>query len=97
MSKAQKDASTEQGEQPRKPIPWWVSILLAIGVYCTLKYILPELKPSSQGLQDLFQMGPVAAPVMTIPFLLLAAKQLYDTDIPESEIEEDEEDKEEQV
>jgi hypothetical protein len=27
-------------------------------------------------------MGPVAAPVLTIPFLLLAAKQLYDTDIP---------------
>lgn len=70
---------------PKRRIPWWFSILLAIATYCTLKYLLPELEPVSEKLRNLFQLGPVAAPVMTIPFLLLAAKQLYDTDLPSDE------------
>jgi len=73
-------------------IPWWVSITGAIITYCTLKYIVPELATGSQKLNDFFQLGPVAAPVLTIPFLLLAAKQLYDTDLPEEEFEENDDD-----
>lgn len=65
-----------------KRIPWWFSIICAIATYCTLKYVLPELAPTNQTLKDFFQLGPVAAPVLTIPFLLLAAKQLYDKDLP---------------
>lgn len=68
--------------QQIKGIPWWVSVFGAIVTYCTLKYLLPELAPKNQTLQELFQLGPVAAPVLTIPFLLLAAKQLYDNDLP---------------
>lgn len=81
----QQETEAEQVEQSKRHIPWWVSILCAIATYCTLKYILPGLKPSNQTLHDLFQMGPTAAPVTTIPFLLLAAKLLYDGDIPDEE------------
>lgn len=76
----------------RKGIPWWVSILCAVGTYCTLKYVLPELRPADQKFGDLFQLGPIAAPVLTIPFLLLAAKQLYDTDLPEEKTLEENDD-----
>ena len=68
--------------QKAKRIPWWFSIICAITTYCTLKYVLPELAPTNQTLKDFFQLGPAAAPVLTIPFLLLAAKQLYDNDLP---------------
>ena len=84
--KAQEGLQTPIKTQRR--IPWWVSIICAIATYCTFTYILPNLKPGSQTLYDLFQMGPTAAPVLTIPLLLLAAKQLYDTDIPSEEIDE---------
>lgn len=63
--------------------PWWVSVLLAIVSYCALKYLIPELQPTSPTLKILFQAAPSFAPIVTIPFLLLAAKQLYDTDKPE--------------
>lgn len=72
--------------QQVKRIPWWVSVIGAIATYCTLKYILPELAPANKTLQELLQLGPVAAPVLTIPFLLLAAKQLYDNDLPVKDI-----------
>lgn len=62
--------------------PWWVSVLLAILCYCTLKYLVPQLQPASPGLARLFQAAPSFAPIVTIPLLLLAAKQLYDTDTP---------------
>lgn len=60
--------------------PWWVSVLLAILCYCTLKYLVPQLQPTSPGLAKLIQAAPSFAPIVTIPLLLLAAKQLYDTD-----------------
>jgi len=69
---------------PRKSpnrIPWWVSVLMAIGGYCLLKYVLPGLHTESTGLQKLFQLAPKLAPPAAIFFLLLAAKQLYDVDI----------------
>ncbi|MFT5699503.1 MAG: hypothetical protein ACI8ZB_002363 [Desulforhopalus sp.] len=69
--------------KPTQRIPWWVSIIGAIATYGMLKYVLPEIAWGNQGLNDFFQLAPVAAPVLTIPFLLLAAKQLYDTDLPE--------------
>ncbi|TKB08153.1 hypothetical protein [Desulforhopalus sp. IMCC35007] len=62
--------------------PWWLSVIGAIVTYCSLKYVFPELKVASATLQQLFQLGPSLAPVFTIPFLLLAAKQLYDKDLP---------------
>jgi len=62
-------------------MPWWGSVLLAIGSYCSLKYLVPELHPTNPALQKLAQAAPTFAPFTTIPFLLLAAKQLYDTDL----------------
>lgn len=86
--------SIEQEQQNHTPtkqvrrIPWWVSIVCAIGTYCSLKYIVPEIQPANETLSNLFEMGPIAAPVLTIPFLLLAAKQLYDNDLPQEDVEE---------
>ncbi len=72
---------------PRRT-PWWVSVLLAICSYCALKYIGPELQPTSPLLQKLMQAAPQFAPLVAIPFLLLAAKQLYDSDLPEKDQQE---------
>jgi hypothetical protein len=63
--------------------PWWVNVLLAIGSYCMLKFAVPGLSLNNVSLQKLVQAAPTFAPIVTIPFLLLAAKQLYDTDIEE--------------
>lgn len=70
-------------------VPWWATIIMAIVTYCGLKYLLPELTPSNQTLQELFALGPVVAPVLTIPFLLLAAKQLYDVELPKRDNEDE--------
>jgi hypothetical protein len=61
-------------------IPWWINILLAISSYCGLKFVVPELHFTHPTLQNLTQAAPAFAPLATIPFLLLAAKQLYDVD-----------------
>jgi hypothetical protein len=61
---------------------WWVSVLLAIVCYSTLKYLVPELQSTSPTLEKLIEAAPSFAPIVTIPLLLLAAKQLYDTDRP---------------
>jgi hypothetical protein len=73
---------------PRRT-PWWVSVLLAICSYCALKYIVPELQPTSPVLQKMIQAAPQFAPLVTIPFLLLEAKQLYDSDLPDKNQQED--------
>jgi hypothetical protein len=69
---------------PRSPagMPWWGSVLLAVCCYCGLKYLVPALHPSSPFLQKLAEAAPSFAPIVTIPLLLLAAKQLYDTSDP---------------
>jgi hypothetical protein len=67
--------------KPTRRIPWWVNVLLAIGSYCTLKYVVPEIHLTHPTWQNLAQAAPTFAPLTTIPFLLLAAKQLYDVDI----------------
>lgn len=61
---------------------WWVSVLLAIVCYSTLKYLVPELQSANPTLEKLIEAAPYFAPIVTIPLLLLAAKQLYDTDRP---------------
>jgi hypothetical protein len=74
---------------------WWRSVLFAIGSYCLLKFVIPNLTPGNTTLQKLVQAAPAFAPLATIPFLLLAAKQLYDTDIKKEEPEQPEGDDEE--
>ena len=63
-----------------KHFPWWISVLLAAGSYCILKFVIPNLSPDNTTLQSLVQAAPTFAPLAAIPFLLLAAKQLYDVD-----------------
>ncbi len=63
-------------------MPWWGSVVLAVCCYCGLKYLVPALHPSSPFLQKLAEAAPSFAPIVTIPLLLLAAKQLYDTGEP---------------
>ena len=76
-------------------VPWWVSVLMAIVSYCGLKFLLPELRLQNPTLQKLSQAAPSFAPLVTIPFLLLAAKQLYDSDIGEEGGDELQDNKEE--
>lgn len=66
-------------------LPWWLSVTFGALVYCGLKYLLPALVPiptTTTADQNLFThiigLAPSLAPVLTIPFLLLGAKQLYD-------------------
>ncbi|HBG21161.1 MAG TPA: hypothetical protein DDY32_18310 [Desulfobulbaceae bacterium] len=60
--------------------PWWGSVLLAIVCYCTLNYLVPQFEPAHPVLAELVKAAPFFAPIVAIPLLLLAAKQLYDTD-----------------
>ncbi len=76
--------STKQsGPGSGNRFPWWVSVLLAIGSYCSLKFVIPGLQPTNPALLKLAQAAPSFAPIITILFLLLAAKQLYDIDAAE--------------
>ena len=72
-------------------IPWWLTIICATLVYCSCKYVIPQLTPESESLKDFFLMVPDLAPVLTIPLLLLAAKQLYDVELEPEEKEKHEE------
>lgn len=65
--------------------PWWASVLLAVVCYCTLKYLLPQFQPADPALARLVHAAPFFAPIVTIPLLLLAAKQLYDSATPDDE------------
>jgi len=64
-------------------LPWWSFILLAIVVYCSLKYGLAGFTPEHALLRQLIEAAPVFAPILTIPLLLYAAKRLYDDTDPE--------------
>lgn len=77
------DQSPQQSDTSKPPnrIPWWVSVLLAIGSYCSLKFVVPGLHPADPAWLKLTQAAPTFAPLTAIFFLLLAAKQLYDGDI----------------
>ena len=65
--------------------PWWGSVLLAIVCYCTLNYLVPQFEPAHPVLAELVKAAPFFAPIVAIPLLLLAAKQLYDADKEEDE------------
>jgi hypothetical protein len=58
-------------------IPWWLSVIMAIGSYLFLKYLGPQLALSA-GHAQLAGFLPQTAPLAAIVFLLIAAKQLYD-------------------
>ncbi len=89
-----KSSKSTESPSSKKPfrIPWWINILLAIGSYCSLKYFVPEIRFTHPALQGLVQAAPAFAPLATIPFLLLAAKQLYDVDNDVKKIEKPETD-----
>jgi len=72
--------------------PWWGSILLAILIYTSMNYLLPSLTTTNQSLSVFFEIAPDLAPIPTILFLLLGAKQLYDgvEPTPEPPVEKDE-------
>ena len=72
--------------------PWWGSILLAVVSYCALRYLVPLLQPAHPPLARLVDAAPFFAPIVAIPLLLLAAKQLYDTDKKEQEKKESQDD-----
>ena len=75
-----------QSETSRSPLSkWWVSVLLAIIMYMVLKYLVPGLTPEGSSLYNVGQAAPDFAPLVAIPFLLLAAKQLYDNELPKNE------------
>jgi hypothetical protein len=94
-----KNSNSTEPEPPSSEksfrLPWWINILLAIGSYCGLKFIVPELHFTHPTLQSLAQAAPAFAPLATIPFLLLAAKQLYDVDNPVKDDEKPENDQKE--
>lgn len=77
--------------------PWWGSIILAILGYTGLKYGVPKLITEDSALAPLVGLVPLLAPLLAIGFLLLAGKQLYDSDgeqhsaepIPDQEDSED--------
>jgi hypothetical protein len=73
--------------QPLRRFPWWASILIGATLYCALTYLAPHLQPANDTLAKLFALAPELAPIVTIPFLLLGAKQLYD--IPPEEPDQD--------
>lgn len=91
--KDQKTAK-ESSARPGHSLPWWIFVLLAVGSYCTLKYLLPDLHSVNPTLQKLFQAAPTFAPLITIVFLLLAAKRLYDTDRGKKDMDHSDEAKE---
>ena len=79
---------SKEGSARHSPIlrlPWWGSVLLAVFFYCGLTYGVPLLHPANPTLQHLAQAAPSFAPILTIALLLLAAKQLYATDIPKDD------------
>lgn len=51
---------------------------MAVVCYALLKYFIPTLQSENPKVQGLIEASPTFAPLVAIPFLLLAAKQLYD-------------------
>jgi hypothetical protein len=82
IMKNRKSADSPSSGYPYR-IPWWGNVLLAVGGYCSLKFVIPELHFTHPTLQSLAQAAPTFAPLVAILFLLLAAKQLYDVDSTE--------------
>ncbi len=66
------------GGVPGRPFPWWLTLLAAALGYSLLRYLLPTLQPADPRLEKICAIAPDLAPLVAIPLLLLAAKQLYD-------------------
>jgi hypothetical protein len=83
--------NTGNANHTKKPrhIPWWASALLAATVYCGLTYGAPTMHSANPLLQQLIEAAPFFAPILTIPLLLLSAKQLYDGAPPATPEDED--------
>lgn len=74
-------------------IPWWLSVIMAIASYLSLKHLAPNLASVSPIFAPLATMLPKMAPLAAIGFLLLAAVLLCDEDEivePDDKPEEDE-------
>lgn len=82
-----KATKAKESSSPRPPhgLPWWLYIVLAIGSYCMLKYVVPGIHLTNPAFQKFFLAAPTFAAPVTILFLLLGAKRLYDTDRQEEE------------
>ena len=52
--------------------------MIAAASYYSLKYLIPGLIPETSAMYKFSQAAPTIAPIITIVFLLLGAKQLYD-------------------
>ncbi len=60
-----------------KKIAWWHSVIAATLFYYGLKYWIPDLFEATEQTRDFLEL---LAPISAMGLLLLAAKQLYDTD-----------------
>ncbi len=60
-----------------KKIAWWHSVIAATLSYYGLKYWLPDLFEATEQMRNFLEL---LAPISAMGLLLLAAKQLYDTD-----------------
>lgn len=60
---------------------------MAVVCYTLFKYFIPTLQSENPTFQGIIAASPTFAPLVAIPFLLLAAKQLYDVDLPEEKDE----------
>jgi hypothetical protein len=70
------DINSTQATHPQC-IPWWIYILIAAVVYIGLTYLVPALPAENRRITALLHAAPKLAPIITIAFLLLGAKALY--------------------
>ncbi len=70
-------------------IPWWLSVILAIVSYLSLKHLAPSLAATSAACKPLAEFLPQIAPLAAMAFLLLAAVLLYEGDDDTSLAEKD--------
>lgn len=61
-------------------IPWWLSVIMAIVSYISLKYLIPDLIASYATHKPLADFLPQTAPLAAMGFLLFAGVLLYDGD-----------------
>lgn len=57
--------------------PWWLSVVAGLSLYGIFTYLLPRLEFNGP-IGDFCKLAPKIAPLISIPLLLLGAKQLYD-------------------
>ena len=73
-------------------IPWWAYVSIAAILYIALKYLAPAVPTEIPWIRILLQAGPLLAPIVSIGFLLLGAKALYDVPAEDSRPSGDEQD-----